>query len=88
MRPLIIGLLGVIAGGVPAAAQSNDDFLPPGEYHLKVLPFAELSERSVSRQGDLALNLKAVKWEHSESDHFIFHSETGFSVPQLAVSAE
>ena len=88
LRPLIIGLLGVIAGGVPAAAHSNDDFLPPGQYHLKVLPFAELSERSVSRQGDTALNLKAVKWEHSESDHFIFHTETGFSVPQLAVSAE
>ena len=88
MRRLIIGLLGMIAGGVPAAAQSNDDFLPPGQYHLKVLPFAELSERSVSRQGDTALNLKAVKWEHSESDHFIFHTEAGFSVPQLAVSAE
>jgi hypothetical protein len=58
------------------------------EYALKVVPFAELSERHVSRQGDAALNLPGVQWQHSESDHFIFHTETGFAVTQLVGVAE
>jgi hypothetical protein len=83
------GVLVIVILCVPAIAQTDDDdALPPGQYHLKVLPFDQLSEQSVSRQGDAALNLKTVQWQHSESDHFIFHTETGFSVPQLSAWAE
>ena len=74
----LVSLMGMVAVCAQAVAQSNDDFMPPGEYRFKMVPFTELSERSVSRQGDAALNLKAVRWEHSESDHFIFHTETGW----------
>ena len=72
-------------GAVPAQSLPGGT---QGQYKLKVVPFAELSERYVSRQGDTALNLDAVKWEHSESDHFIFHTETGFLVTQLVSAAE
>jgi len=71
------GFIGAALLSLQALAQTNDeDALPPGEYHLKLLPFDQLSEKSVSRQGDAALNLKSVQWQHSESDHFIFHTET------------
>jgi hypothetical protein len=50
--------------------------------------FAQLSERSVSRIGQRALAMTSVNWEHSESEHFIFHTEAGFSTPQLADAAE
>jgi hypothetical protein len=56
--------------------------------NLKRLAFEQLSERSVSRQGEAALQLTTVKWEHSESDHFIFHTEAGFLALQLASTAE
>ena len=86
---VLAGFIGPVLLGVPASAQTNDDdAVPPGVYHLKILPFDELSEKSVSRQGDAALNLKTVQWQHSESEHFIFHTETGFSVPQLSAWAE
>jgi len=91
---LVAAAVSLFALGSPlpvlsATAQTNDeDALPPGQYHLKVLPFDQLSEKSVSRQGDAALSLKTVQWQHSESDHFIFHTETGFSVPQLSAWAE
>ena len=89
LKRLVIGLVGAVVASVHAAApQGDDDAIPPGVYHLNILPFEQLSEHTVSRQGDAELNLKAIKWEHSESDHFIFHTETGFSVPQLAASAE
>jgi hypothetical protein len=84
---IVIGLISIISSA-RAATQGVDEALSPGDYRLKTVPFEELSERTVSRQGDIALNLKTVKWEHSESDHFIFHTETGFSVSQLAVCAE
>lgn len=89
LKRIVIGLIGAAVASVHAAAPpGDDDAIPPGVYHLNILPFEQLSEHNVSRQGDTALNLKAIKWEHSESDHFIFHTETGFSVPQLAASAE
>ena len=50
--------------------------------------FEQLSERTVSRMGDQALKMKSVKWQHGESDHFIFHAEAGFSIPQLAGATE
>jgi len=71
-----------------AVAQDVDDTSSLGEYRFKILPFDQLSERSVSRQGDAALKLATVKWEHSESDHFIFHTESGFAVTQLVNVAE
>src|SRR5271155_4340 len=88
MKRILAVLIGTVILCVPAVAQTDDDTLPPGQYHLKILSFDELSEKSVSRQGDAALNLKDVQWQHSESDHFIFHTETGFSVPQLSAWAE
>ena len=47
-----------------------------------------MSEHSVSRQGDMALGIKSITWQHSESDHFIFHTEVGFAVTQLVGVAE
>ncbi|HTS17466.1 MAG TPA: hypothetical protein VMP11_07830 [Verrucomicrobiae bacterium] len=83
------GFLLIATPLLPALAQTNDDdYVPPGQYHIKIVPFDELSEKSVSRQGDAALALPSVHWQHSESDHFIFHTETGFSVPQLSAWAE
>ena len=73
---------------VPVTAQSQDEALASDGYRFKILPFERLSERSVSRQGDAALKLETVKWEHSESDHFIFHTEAGFAVTQLVSVAE
>jgi hypothetical protein len=71
------------------ASASDEETVPTkNQYNLKIVPFAELSERHVSRQGDAALSIEGVKWEHSESDHFIFHTETGFFVTQLVSSAE
>jgi len=84
----IIGLLATVAQGVFAADQGEQEALPPGQYHLAMLPFERLSDHNVSRQGDAALNIKTVNWQHSESDHFIFHTETGFAVPQLTAWAE
>jgi hypothetical protein len=72
----------------PVKAQSQDEALASDGYRFKMLPFERLSERSVSRQGDAALKLETVKWEHSESDHFIFHTEAGFAVTQLVSVAE
>jgi hypothetical protein len=69
-------------------AHSQDEALASDGYRFKMLPFERLSERSVSRQGDAALKLETVKWEHSESDHFIFHTEAGFAVTQLVSVAE
>jgi hypothetical protein len=85
----VLGLIGSVILAVGATAQSPDDTPPPpGQYRFKTLPLEELSDRNVSRMGDTALNLKDIKWEHGESDHFIFHTETGFLPLQLAVVAE
>jgi len=51
-------------------------------------PFSKLSEQVVSRQGQLALNMSSVTWEHGESDSFIFHFEKGFLCPQFAAASE
>lgn len=67
------------AGEEPADATST---------RLRKVPYNELSDRNVSRRGEDALRLKTVTWEHSETDHFIFHTETGYSVAQLASAAE
>jgi hypothetical protein len=84
-----VGVVGLVIGCLPVAAQnSEDDPVPPGQYHLTMLPVEQLSEHNVSRQGDAALNIKTIHWEHGETDHFIFHAETGFSLPQLAAFAE
>jgi hypothetical protein len=90
MKPTrtLVGLIGVVLCCIHSAARSEEDALPSGQYRFKMSPFEALSDRNVSRLGDTALKLKTVKWEHSESDHFVFHTETGFSVPQLAVVAE
>jgi hypothetical protein len=85
---LLIGLVGSLLVCSHAAAQGIEDALPGGEYPFKVVPFEKLSDHNLSRQGDAALGLKSVTWEHSESDHFIFHTESGFSALQLAVVAE
>jgi len=86
---LLIGLAGsIVIGCGHAAAQGVEDALPDGAYPFKVVPFDQLSDHNLSRQGEAALQLKAVTWEHSESEHFIFHTETGFSALQLAVVAE
>jgi hypothetical protein len=84
-------LVGLIVAAVCCAhASARDEEAVPAQsqYNLKVVPFAELSEHYVSRRGDAALSIEAVKWEHSESDHFIFHTETGFLVTQLVSAAE
>ncbi len=84
-------LIGLIVAGVCCAhvASGGDEDVPlQSQYNLKVVPFDGLSERYVSRQGDIALNLEPVKWEHCESTHFIFHTEVGFSVTQLVSAAE
>jgi hypothetical protein len=90
MNPVraLVGLLAAIICCAHAGAQDEEVIPAPGQYNLKVVPFGELSERHVSRQGDAALKIEAVKWEHSESDHFIFHTETGFLVTQLVSAAE
>jgi len=84
----LAGLIGSVLLCTHAAGQGEEDALPSGQYRFKVLPFEELSDHNVSRLGDAALNLKNIKWEHGESDHFIFHTETGFLPLQLAVVAE
>ena len=73
---------------IHAMGQGGDDVSSLGDYRFKALPFDQLSEHSVSQQGDAALKLATVKWEHSESDHFIFHTESGFAVTQLVSVAE
>ena len=90
MRPArsLIHLLGIMALCVASAARAQDDAPSADPYHLKKMPFEELSDRNVSRQGEAALKLTTVKWEHSETDHFIFHTAAGFAVPQLAGAAE
>jgi hypothetical protein len=84
----LVGLIVAAMYCTHAAAGDEGDFPVQSKYKLKVLPFQELSERYVSRHGDAALNLEHVKWEHCESDHFIFHTETGFLVTQLVSAAE
>ena len=90
MKPVrtLLGLLGALVLCVPPSTRGQDGAPPAGVYKFKTVPFEDLSDRNVSRQGDTALHLKGVTWEHSESDHFIFHTETGFSAPQLAATAE
>ena len=84
----LVGLVGaILCGGYPVA-QGEDDALPAGVYRLKLGALDEMSERSVSRQGDMALGIKSITWQHSESDHFIFHTEVGFAVTQLVGVAE
>lgn len=83
----LVGLMGIIFS-VHLTAQAQDEASAPDGYRFKMLPFDELSERSVSRTGDTALKIATVKWEHSESDHFIFHTEAGFAVTQLVSVAE
>ncbi len=73
-----IVLASVLTGA--RAEESQTQFTPT--------PFDQLSERNVSRLGDVALKMPGMKWEHGETDHFIFHSEAGFTVPQLASFAE
>ena len=84
----LAGLVGLILCGVHPMAQGEDDALPAGVYRLKLGTLDEMSEHSVSRQGDMALGIKSITWQHSESDHFIFHTETGFAVTQLVGVAE
>ncbi len=90
VRPVrtLSGLLGALVLCVPPAARGQDDAPSADPYHLKKVPFEELSDRNVSRLGETALKLTTVKWEHSETDHFIFHTEAGFAVAQLAGAAE
>jgi hypothetical protein len=83
-----MGLVGAILCGVHRVAQGEDDAVPAGAYRLKLGTLDEMSERSVSRQGDMALGIKSITWQHSESDHFIFHTEVGFAVTQLVGVAE
>jgi hypothetical protein len=72
-----------------ARAQTDDSSVPvPPEVPLVKKSFEQLSERNVTRTGDRALKIKGVTWEHSETEHFIFHTETGFLVPQLANASE
>ena len=78
----------LVATIVLPSVHAQDDAPSAAPYHLKKVSFEELSDRNLSRQGETALKLSGVKWEHSETDHFIFHTEAGFSVPQLAGSAE
>ncbi|HUI07569.1 MAG TPA: hypothetical protein VL486_11260 [Verrucomicrobiae bacterium] len=84
----LVGWLGAVVLCVAAAAHAEDDAPSADPYHLKRVPFEELSDRNVSRQGEAALKLPDVKWEHSETDHFVFHTEAGFAVAQLAGAAE
>jgi len=71
-----------------AVAQKEDSADSAPETPLVKKSFEQLSERNVTRTGERALNIKGVTWEHSETEHFIFHTETGFLVPQLANAAE
>lgn len=84
----LTSLMSSVILGVLATARGQEDAPPPGQYRFKTLPLEELSDRNVSRLGDQALNLKEIKWEHGESDHFVFHTETGFMPIQLAAVAE
>ena len=88
LASVLVGLLGSGIVCLPVAAQEFGDDLPSGRYTVKTMAFEELSNRNLSRLGETALHLKTVQWQHSESNHFIFHTETGFSAPQLAVVAE
>ena len=85
---MLLAWLAAIVLCVAPAARADDDAPSAGPYHLRKAAFEELGDRNVSRQGESALKLAAVKWEHSETDHFVFHTETGFAVPQLAGAAE
>jgi hypothetical protein len=83
----IMTAVGLLAGF--CRAETADSSVPaPLDVPLVKKPFEQVSERNVSRTGDRALKMKTVSWEHSESEHFIFHTETGFSIPQLANAAE
>jgi peptidase MA superfamily protein len=73
----------------PCAADHNESSPPDApDVPLEKKSFEQLSERAVSRSGERALDMKTVQWEHYETEHFIFHTEAGFSTPQLANSAE
>ena len=84
----LVGWLGAIVLYVSAPARAQDEAPSADPYHLRKVPFEELSDRTLSRQGEAALKLPSVKWEHSETDHFVFHTEAGFAIPQLAGAAE
>ena len=81
-----IGLL-LVAGTMAAQTNDSDESDSP-EVPLVKKSFEQLSERNVTHTGERALHAKDVTWEHSETEHFIFHTETGFLVPQLAYAAE
>jgi len=89
-RKLLCSLMTLIAVGfsVCTLGQVDDDVSTLGQYRFQAKRFDDLSERNVSRQGDAALKLPTVNWEHGESDHFIFHTESGFAVTQLVSVAE
>ncbi len=78
---------GLLIGWSSLAQETNSD-LPAGQYTVRIVRWNELSDRNVSRLGESALELKSIPWQHSESDHFVFHTEAGFSASQLAVVAE
>jgi len=84
----LVGVIVAVACCAHVAAVDDEDVQQHGKYSFKIAPFDKLSERHISRQGDAALGIEDVKWEHSESDHFIFHTETGFLITQLVVVAE
>lgn len=56
-------------------------------YEVRRASWEQLSDRNISRAGEAALAMP-VRWEHSESAHFVFHTETGFAVTQLVGVAE
>jgi hypothetical protein len=78
----------LLLAGIARAQTDDSSVSVPPEVPLVKKSFEQLSERNVTRTGERALKIKGVTWEHSETEHFIFHTETGFLVPQLANASE
>ncbi len=89
VRKIALAILTMALLAFPCAADHDDSSVPDAPaVPLEKKSFDQLSERAVSRSGERALDMTTVQWEHSETEHFIFHTEAGFSTPQLANAAE
>jgi hypothetical protein len=83
-------LLVVVAGLAFTVRASDADPSPPPREAVKLVEktWAQLSDRSLSRRAQLALEDEKIKWRHGETEHFVFHFQRLTEAQRLAREAE
>jgi Peptidase MA superfamily len=72
----ILPLIAIL--GSSAAAQSE----------FKEVPFASLSDRTISPLGNKALGIRPTEWKHAETPHFVYHFFQSFIAAPVSVESE